>query len=48
LDFLRRSKARLEKNLAALEMVKPKDLTAADIHIDKKNFAVLKFRRRKH
>ena len=34
LDFLRRSKARLEKNLAALELVKPKDLTAADIHVE--------------
>ena len=34
MDFLRRSKERLEKNLAALEMVKPKDLTAADIHVE--------------
>ncbi len=34
LDFLRRSKTRLEKNLAALELVKPKDLTAADIHVE--------------
>ena len=34
LDFLRQSKARLEKNLAALELVKPKDLTAADIHVE--------------
>lgn len=31
-DFLRSQKSRLEKNFAALENVKPKDLTAADIH----------------
>ena len=34
LDFLRQSKARLEKNLAALELIKPKDLTAVDIHVE--------------
>ena len=47
IEHLREKKARLEKNLAALELVKPKDLTVADIHVDKKNFAVLKFRRLK-
>lgn len=31
---LQKAKARLEKNLAALELVKPKDLTAADIHVE--------------
>lgn len=34
LDFLRSQKSRLEKNLAALAKVKPKDLTAADIHVE--------------
>ena len=34
LEVLYQSKARLEKNLAALEEVKPKDLTAADIHVE--------------
>jgi len=32
--FLQKNKSRLEKNLAALENVKPKDLTAADIHVE--------------
>ena len=34
LDALRKIKIRLEKNLSALEEVKPKDLTAADIHVE--------------
>ena len=34
IEQLREKKARLEKNLAALEEVKPKDLTAADIHVE--------------
>ena len=34
LNILHNTKLRLEKNLAALEKVKPKDLTAADIHIE--------------
>ncbi|MBR6013548.1 MAG: DEAD/DEAH box helicase family protein [Selenomonadaceae bacterium] len=34
LDFLRNQKSRLEKSLAALKKVKPKDLTAADIHVE--------------
>jgi len=34
LEILRNQKERLEKNLAALEKVKPEDLTAADIHIE--------------
>ena len=34
LVHLRTAKARLEKNLQALERVKPKDLTAADIHVE--------------
>ena len=31
---LRQTKSRLEKNLQALEKAKPKDLTAADIHVE--------------
>ena len=34
LDFLRTQKSRFEKNLVALENVKPKDLSAADIHVE--------------
>lgn len=34
LDFIRSQKSRLEKNLVALEKVKPKDLSAADIHVE--------------
>ena len=34
LDFLRDNKQRLEKNFTALEKVKPKDLSAADIHVE--------------
>ena len=34
LDFLRDNKQRLEKNFIALEKVKPKDLSAADIHVE--------------
>jgi len=34
IEYLREKKERLEKNLAALEEVKPKDLTAADIHVE--------------
>ena len=32
--FLQKDKSRLEKNLVALENVKPKDLSAADIHVE--------------
>ena len=34
LEILRNQKERLEKNLSALEKVKPEDLTAADIHVE--------------
>ena len=34
IELLNSTKSRLEKNLAALEKVKPKDLTAADIHVE--------------
>ena len=34
LERLQLTKARLEKNLSALENVKPQDLTAADIHVE--------------
>ena len=34
IEHLREKKSRFEKNLAALEEVKPKDLTAADIHVE--------------
>ena len=34
LENLRETKSRLEKNLSALENVKPNDLTAADIHVE--------------
>ena len=34
LDYLKAMQERLQKNLAALEQVKPKDLTAADIHVE--------------
>ncbi len=34
LEHLQLTKARLEKNLSALENVKPQDLTAADIHVE--------------
>ena len=34
IEYLQETKARLEKNLTALEEVKPKDLTAADIHVE--------------
>ena len=34
IDYLKKTKLRLEKNLSALEKVKPKDLTAADIHVE--------------
>ena len=33
IDYLKKTKSRLEKKLSALEKVKPKDLTAADIHV---------------
>ena len=34
IDSLRKTKIKLEKNLEALENVKPQDLTAADIHVE--------------
>ena len=34
IELLNSTKSRLEKNLTALEKVKPKDLTAADIHVE--------------